>query len=88
MTASADKENVRKYMWPHLDRGKSQSSYNNKSRNHGDKMIVIWEDSQGKQLSKETAIFRLLEANLFDEEWMKAALPVAKQIWEELKNTK
>lgn len=83
MTASTSKENVAKYMWPHLDCGKALYAYDDKKRNHGDKRTIIWEDSQGKQLSKETAVFRLLEANLYDEEWVKAALPVAKEIWEE-----
>ena len=77
------KENVAKYMWPHLDYGKSQYAYNDLRRNHGDKRTIVWEDSQGKHLSKETCVFRLLDANLYDEEWVKEALPIAKQIWEE-----
>lgn len=62
-----NKETVRQYMWPHYDYGTSQGSAGWKAQhNHGDKV--------GK------SIFRLLDKD-FRKDWLKEALPIAKEIW-------
>lgn len=72
-------EKVRPYMWPHLDTGTVKLSstdpwrdYKTAGYNHGDKI----ETKAGK------AIFRILERDLYQDDWMKEALPIAKQIWD------
>lgn len=69
---------VGRYMWPHYDDGKAlwAVSWGNPLK-HGDYILY-------KNGSK--SIFRLLEANQYEDEWMREALPIAKELWERLKN--
>lgn len=66
---------VRKYMWPHVHRGKERicaKFLGLKGVKHGDKV--------GK------GVFRLIENDLYEDEFYQNALPIAKNIWEEENN--
>lgn len=80
------KEHVRQYMWPHLDWGNGSKSTGwgvSESQRHGDTFTQTWHNAEGKQISKKVAVFRVLEADLYERDWYQSALPIAKQIWEE-----
>lgn len=73
------KEQVKKYMWPHIDFGKEQicaKFLGHLDHKHGDIVEIKFGDEVVRK-----GVFRLIEANLYTDEFMKAALPLAKEIY-------
>jgi len=64
------------YMWPHIDRGKSQHPCNNLEYVHGE---GITHDG------KHFGIFRLADKE-YDKEWLREHLPSFKEEWNRRQN--
>lgn len=70
-------ENVRQYMWPHLHKQKNNQRSTASHRTdlkHGD----VIKSKDGKIIST----FRLIENDLYEDEFYRYALPIAKEIWD------
>lgn len=70
-------EDVKRYMWPHLHLPKDNQRIcakflGLKGVKHGDKI-------------GNGGIFRLIENDLYEEKFYQYALPIAKRLWEEMK---
>lgn len=86
-------EQVKPYIWPHIDFGNSQVCAKFLGElNHKHGTIVEFEsdfDFRGlgmkaaHQPIKYKGIFRILDAGLYCDEWMREALPIAKQLYED-----
>ena len=70
-----NKEDVKKYMWPHVHFQKGNQRICAKflgiaNAKHGDKM-------------GNGGVFRLIENDLYTDEFYQYALPIAKKLWSE-----
>ena len=70
---------VRKYMWPHSDYGKVKFTSNDLSNSHGD---IVETEYKGRAIK---GVFRLIEKDMYIPEFMKRAMPIAKEMWEQRK---
>ena len=80
-------EKLPKYMWPHMDDGKAQYACQDLSLNHGDVVEHI-KKVNGKIVKQSKATFRLVDAGMYEPEWLAENLPRFKEIWKEMRDAK
>ncbi len=73
-------EQVKPYIWPHYDFGKSQGICSRTDLKHGE--VVEFKQMIDGKIKITKATFRLLEAGLYRDDWMAEALPLAKKYFE------